>query len=292
VASTTTSVNSGATTDSEMDFAMDDDDAFAGGPAAGDEFMAVKPWLGAVKEPSRFKHEPNMDEAPGEGLELEWVHGYRAQDCRNNVRYDAEGHIVYHTAAVGVVLDPRRHRQRFHFGHTDDIIGFAMHPRGHLAATGELGRTPKILIWDVHAGTTVLTLKGFHKRGVPLLEFSPSGEQLISVGLDDDHSLALYRVEDGTLLATAKGDRNRVLDVEFSPDGASVVTVGVKHVRFWHVGGRTLQSKKGIFGPNCSLCCALPLLDLMWSQGRRTGPCTDGRDAPAPRSRRVRMLAA
>ena len=60
--------------------------------------------------------------APAANLELEWVHGYRAFDCRNNLRYTANGEIVYNTAALGVVYDPKSHRQFFYHGHTDDVI--------------------------------------------------------------------------------------------------------------------------------------------------------------------------
>ena len=44
--------------------------------------------------------------APDASLELEYIHGYRCEDARNNLRYTRTGDIVYHTAAVGVVLDP------------------------------------------------------------------------------------------------------------------------------------------------------------------------------------------
>ena len=37
--------------------------------------------------------------------ELEYVHGYRAKDQRNNIKYLRTGNIVYTAAAVGIVLD-------------------------------------------------------------------------------------------------------------------------------------------------------------------------------------------
>lgn len=39
-------------------------------------------------------------------LTLEYVHGYRHKDCRNNVKYAKNGNIIYNTAALGVSLDP------------------------------------------------------------------------------------------------------------------------------------------------------------------------------------------
>lgn len=69
--------------------------------------MAVKPWLGAIKEPSSYYKDPlNQSKEPPIKLELEYVHGYRAKDCRDNIKYLANGNIVYHAAAVGIILDP------------------------------------------------------------------------------------------------------------------------------------------------------------------------------------------
>lgn len=117
-----------------------------------------------------------------------------------------------------------------------------------MVATGEMGRKPRVILWDVHSGNTLQVIQGFHRRAVRLLAFSPSGEKLVTIGDDDDHSVAVYRVADGALLASSKGDKNRVLDVAFSLDGHTLVTVGVRHVRFWAVSGRTVSSKKGIMG--------------------------------------------
>ena len=39
-------------------------------------------------------------------LQLEYCHGYRAKDCRNNLRYLESGkEIIYHAAAVGIKLN-------------------------------------------------------------------------------------------------------------------------------------------------------------------------------------------
>jgi hypothetical protein len=58
-------------------FAVEDD-----GP--GDQFMAVKPWIGAIKAPTRPPAGNNS--TPDADLSLEWVYGYRCFDARNNVR--------------------------------------------------------------------------------------------------------------------------------------------------------------------------------------------------------------
>lgn len=79
----------------------------------GDEFAACKPWIGAIKAPSDFDNKgynkSGKSKAPKVALHKEYVWGYRCKDTRNNVRYivnDDKLLVVYHAAAVGIVLDP------------------------------------------------------------------------------------------------------------------------------------------------------------------------------------------
>ena len=65
---------------------------------------------------------------------------YRGYDCRNNVFYTQLGEVVYHIAAVGVVLNREKHSQRFYLEHTDDILSLCVHPLKDIVATGQVGR--------------------------------------------------------------------------------------------------------------------------------------------------------
>jgi microtubule-associated protein-like 6 len=67
--------------------------------------MAVKPWLGAIKEPSEVKKIPHADKKPKCTITLDYVYGYRCKDTRNNLRYITDTKVVYHAAAVGIVHD-------------------------------------------------------------------------------------------------------------------------------------------------------------------------------------------
>jgi microtubule-associated protein-like 6 len=55
--------------------------------------------------PDSYKNSKTEAITPEATLELEHVFGYRCHDVRNNLRYTADGMVVYHCAAVGVVLD-------------------------------------------------------------------------------------------------------------------------------------------------------------------------------------------
>ncbi|OQR83272.1 microtubule-associated protein [Achlya hypogyna] len=226
--------------------------------ASGDEFLAVKPWLGAIREPSGWTAKPEDGAAPAGQLDLAFVHGYRGFDTRNNLRYGADASTcIYHTAAVGIVYSKAHHRQIFHFGHTDDIVCLAVHPEGHLVATGETGKTPKLILWDANSGSSLCTIVGFHRRGVALVAFTSTGEHIVSHGMDDDHSLAIYSLQ-GKLIASCSSSKQRILDLDvLATDGLSV---GEKTVLFWSLSQTTLSIKKGSFGkgdPRATVLCGL-----------------------------------
>ena len=64
-------------------------------------------------------------------LSLDFIHGYRGFDTRNNLHYLPDGDLVYHAAGAGVVLSTSNGVQSFYLEHTDDIISLAVnqHPK-------------------------------------------------------------------------------------------------------------------------------------------------------------------
>lgn len=91
--------------------------------------------------------------APSSSLSLEWVHGYRGYDCRNNVRYadDLGSEILYTAAALTIIQSRKKNKtgrndngndgkndksngdkRQFYFGeHTDDVISIAIHTKSN-----------------------------------------------------------------------------------------------------------------------------------------------------------------
>ncbi|ETW00430.1 hypothetical protein, variant [Aphanomyces invadans] len=238
------------------------------GEDKGDEFMAVKPWLGAIREPSNWTPKPDDAEAPQSSLELSFVYGYRGFDTRNNLSYGADTNtIVYHAAALGIVYDVQQHRQIFHYGHTDDIMCLAVHPEGHVVASGERGRMPKVILWDANSGSTLCVLSGFHQRGVSHVAFNCRGDLIATHGMDADHSLAIYNLQ-GKLVAKATASKQPILGMAFlDKDG---ISVGEKSVLFWSVSQTSLSVKKGSFGKGDSrgtvLCAVFVLGEAVTGQ--------------------------
>ena len=48
--------------------------------------MAVKPWLGAIKQPS-YQYPKQTQAPPKAKIKLQYVFGYRTKDCRQNLFY-------------------------------------------------------------------------------------------------------------------------------------------------------------------------------------------------------------
>ena len=49
-------------------------------------------------------------------------------------------------------------------------------------------------------------------------------------------------------MASGKGDKNKVLACEYTPDGKTLVICGVKFIKFFTRNGKALVCKRGIIG--------------------------------------------
>lgn len=155
----------------------------------GDQFMAVKPWMGVIKNsvPTGYKPNKRDGEAPDAELALEYVYGYRCHDARNNLRYTADDKLVYHCAGVGVVMDKRLNTQKFFMDHRDDIHCLAIHPNGRICATGQIGPKPRLCVWDNQTMECLAMFTTPLTKGIKTVAFSNDGKYLVASAMDDDH---------------------------------------------------------------------------------------------------------
>lgn len=213
----------------------------------GDNFMASKPWIGALREPTGFIKAPaTQSQKPNCQMILEYVHGYRSRDCKNNLSYLKDGNVIYHAAALGIVLDKTDNIQHFFNLHNDDILSIAFHPNGILVATGEIGPKPPIYLWNSSTCTKTAMFKGKLEKGIRSLAFSPSGDYLAAIDMSDTHNIGIFDLHNNVMIASNKTDPALVLQVAFKSEN-ELVTIGVKHYMFWEINNKLLKSRRGIF---------------------------------------------
>jgi echinoderm microtubule-associated protein-like 6 len=184
---------------------------------------------------------------PASTLQLEWVHGCRGFDCRNNIRYlpsnePGERSIVFTAASLGVIQTITPHRQQKHFGdHTDDLIAISVFvdltcSTKCTIATGEMGKTPAIHLWNRDL-VSLACMRGTHTKAISQLAHSQDGKFLFSVGLE--YSVAVYVIDSlskqyGKQCCSSQGPKAKILHASsYGSGNTSFVTCGEKHICFW-----------------------------------------------------------
>jgi len=198
---------------------------------------------------------------PDKDLVLEHIHGYNGKGGRDNLFFNPSNpdEIIYSIAGSGVVMNLKTGVQRFFLGHNEDILSLAIHPTKGLVATGQLdpkGRsTPYVCIWDINTMAEVQRIV-HHDRGVIGLAFSPDGKYLLTMGNDDNHTVAIWNWEtvkpvkkegeQNKPLVSMNCSKDQVFCVRFNntyksteakgEEGGSYefVTLGVKHFKIWN----------------------------------------------------------
>jgi len=125
----------------------------------------------------------------------------------------------------------------------------AIHPNGKYAASGQMAQKGKakridMFVWDIENKQMLSRMNTFHLRAVCLLTFSPDGSKLLSIGRDDDNSLAIYDWNQNIILSTAKVDKSKVNAIACKSE-TEFMTCGLKHVKFWTANGKNIKGIRG-----------------------------------------------
>jgi WD40 repeat protein len=115
--------------------------------------------------------------------------------------------------------------------------------RGKTGKSSTQGKLCEIHIWSAQTRELVTTLIGFQRRAVRQLEFSPSGNKLLSIGEDDHHSVAIYDWANGIKLCDAKVSPKQIYDVAWSNENEFTV-VGIQLFTHFTQSGQTLKGQK------------------------------------------------
>lgn len=132
---------------------------------------------------------------------------------------------MYPAAALVVVMDVGTTDQGFFSGHSEDVTCVTVHPDRCIAASGQMGKDGRILIWDssvigpsmreYSAAVEVWMNGGI--RGVCGLNFSGDGRFLVALGMDEAHSMVVFDWATAQAVATVKMGHTDVYQMGFNP---------------------------------------------------------------------------
>lgn len=157
-----------------------------------EDYMQVPTWLAGSKPPSdwtesqgslKLGYQPGKIDEPESDLEIEHVYGYSGSHSLDALCCTATGKLIYPAASLCVIHDLVHSRQRFFGGHSDAVLCIAIHPEGQLVASGDVGKSSKVLVWDSEAPdvAAIVSLWGFHQAGIAGIAFSRDGNKLATV---------------------------------------------------------------------------------------------------------------
>ena len=226
-------------------------------PGEGDEFAAVKPWLGAIKEPK--DHPKPNKKPPKEKFEMDWVYGYRSEEARMNCQFNTEGHAVYPTAALGVVFDYKNTKQKYFGGgltdfggrkqddeskdgHSDDVTALCLSHSRKWVASGQNGQKPLIFLWDaVTAEVKEENCKKRLPKGcrlVTAIGISANDKYLAAADAAEKIEVHVFNFDKGVNPIQSIGINQKIVHLGWSPvDAKAFATVGKEHIAFITVKG-------------------------------------------------------
>ncbi|XGW02920.1 hypothetical protein V3C99_014724 [Haemonchus contortus] len=193
-------------------------------------------------------------------VKLEAAFGRTAVGPNSLVVNERSRRIAY-LAGASVVLTSLDGTRTSGEGH---LVGAARHPFtclafsscGRYIATGESGHQPHVRVWELRDDVGNFTGQAirsfpFHSNSIVAVRFVPGTNLLISVGCQHDATICVWDWRSGSKLATGKVTAV-VNAIAISPDNMMCVTVGSKHVKYWHLPagdsqhGAGLQSRSAI----------------------------------------------
>jgi microtubule-associated protein-like 6 len=179
------------------------------------------------------------------------VYGYNGHSAKQNIYYSAKGELVYPAGALCVVQDLANKTQAFFAGHTDLVLSLKVFREDQLinvednknrclVASGECGVRPSICVWDCETRMLLSCMKGFHRNGVQMLDFSPDGTKLASLGCDTYNSIAVYIWETGEKIWATRTTFEKVHDIRYLANDV-IASCGKDHVFLWKEQKNYLQ---------------------------------------------------
>lgn len=109
--------------------------------------------------------------------------------------------LLYFTASIVVIFYFKINVQKHFNHHRNEVSALAVSSKG-LVASGERGKNPCILLWNIFKREPIACLRNDHKDDIYLLSFINEEKFLVSCGLRLQPSVVVYDVETQEIVLT------------------------------------------------------------------------------------------
>ncbi len=91
------------------------------------------PWVNSTQMlvPFQYANTVMPKCPPSQTAKISWIYGYQSEICRDNVKYNLNGNIIYPIGRYVVLYDISLHSQKLFTGHQREITALAIHPVIH-----------------------------------------------------------------------------------------------------------------------------------------------------------------
>ena len=114
-----------------------------------------------------------------------------------------------------------------------ELVGTATNKRNFQGAKGRVqladGKLVAIYIWKSSTMEVLSRIEGFHRRALRHLKFSPNGKNLLSIGEDDQNSVAIYDWANKVIVASSKVSPGKMYDPKSKVDQAKIFEANWKN---------------------------------------------------------------
>ena len=187
------------------------------------------PWQTSIMPPSNITVDDIV--IPKVNVDIEFAHGIRVADCRQNLKYNENGYAVYIVTTLGVIYNRNDNTQKTYKGHTNPLISLDVNREGSIAATGEMSKKPELHIWDANTTRFIIKFENIHLKGITSLSFSSSSKYLSSLGQDHMNSVVIFyspsgQWQDGFIHATISCSPQKMFWVLYMEENEYPIVVG------------------------------------------------------------------
>lgn len=120
------------------------------------------------------------------------MHGCQRTPRHPSLFFNNDGDIVYVSSNYGIVFDRNTNSQKYYVGHHLEIAAISMSSSRKIVATGDCQDSPELHLWDSMVCNSIVIFKQFCRNAVISVSFSQSGNNLVALGNDSLHSVALF----------------------------------------------------------------------------------------------------